>query len=69
MFCSATTLLLSQAESLAPVVVLTTLTGQGRNRYHGAVIVRIVAGRIANWREYQRRSDLDWPDFVGRNRF
>jgi ketosteroid isomerase-like protein len=44
-------------------------TFQGRNRYHGVVVVRIVDGRIANWREYQRRSDLDWDDFVGPNRF
>jgi uncharacterized protein (TIGR02246 family) len=44
-------------------------TFQGRNRYHGAVLVRVADGRIANWREYQRRSDLDWDEFVGVNRF
>jgi hypothetical protein len=30
-------------------------TFQGRNRYHGVVVMRILHGRIANWREYQRR--------------
>jgi ketosteroid isomerase-like protein len=44
-------------------------TFQGRNRYHGAVLVRIADGQIANWREYQRRSDLAWDEFVGVNRF
>jgi hypothetical protein len=40
-------------------------TFEGRNRYHGVALVRIVDGRIATWREYQRRSELDWTDFVG----
>jgi ketosteroid isomerase-like protein len=44
-------------------------TFQGRNRYHGAVLVRVADGKIANWREYQRRSDLTWDEFVGVNRF
>jgi ketosteroid isomerase-like protein len=44
-------------------------TFQGRNRYHGAVLIRIVNGKIANWREYQYRSDLDWDEFTGVNRF
>jgi ketosteroid isomerase-like protein len=44
-------------------------TFQGQNRYHGAVLVRVADGKIANWREYQRRSDLTWDEFVGVNRF
>jgi hypothetical protein len=44
-------------------------TFQGRNRYHGAVLVRIADGQVANWREYQRRSDLTWDEFVGVSRF
>ncbi len=38
-------------------------------RYHGIVLVRIRDGVIANWREYQYESPLDWPTFVGENRF
>jgi hypothetical protein len=26
-------------------------------------------GLIANWREYQHRSELDWDAFVGENAF
>jgi ketosteroid isomerase-like protein len=44
-------------------------TFQGRNRYHGAVLIRIVNGKIANWREYQYRSGHTWDEFVGVNRF
>jgi ketosteroid isomerase-like protein len=44
-------------------------TFQGQNRYHGAVLIRIVNGKIANWREYQYRSDLTWDEFVNVNRF
>jgi hypothetical protein len=35
----------------------------------GADLVRIVDGKIANWREYQHRSELAWDEFVGPNRF
>jgi uncharacterized protein (TIGR02246 family) len=38
-------------------------------RTHGAVMVRIVNGKIANWREYEAASPLDWEEFVGPNRF
>jgi hypothetical protein len=44
-------------------------TFEGRNRYHGAVIIRDANRKIANWREYQYRSDLSWDEFVGDNRF
>lgn len=44
-------------------------TYQGHNRYHGLVIVRVVGGKIRNWREYQYRSALDWEAFIGPNRF
>jgi SnoaL-like domain len=38
-------------------------------RTHGIVIVRIVNGEIANWREYEHESPLDWDAMVGDNRF
>ena len=38
-------------------------------RTHGAVMVRIVDGKIANWREYEQASPLEWEAFVGPNRF
>lgn len=44
-------------------------TFQAQNRYHGAVLVRIEEGVIANWREYQYRSELEWDEFVGENAF
>src|SRR5258708_15758407 len=36
---------------------------------HGIVIVRIAGGHIANWREYEHVSPLDWEAMVGGNRF
>jgi hypothetical protein len=33
------------------------------------VIVRIVDGKIANWREYQYPSDLSWEQFTAATRF
>ena len=44
-------------------------TYRGRNQYHGIVMVRIVDGLIANWREYHVRSDLPWERFVDENAF
>lgn len=38
-------------------------------RTHGAVLVRIAGGKIANWREYEQASPLDWETFIGPNRF
>jgi hypothetical protein len=38
-------------------------------RTHGVTMVRIVGGRIANWREYEQTSPLGWEEFVGPNRF
>ena len=38
-------------------------------RTHGVAMVRIVGGRIANWREYEQASPLSWEEFVGPNRF
>lgn len=39
------------------------------HQYHGIVIVRLVDGLIANWREYQVRSDLPWDRFMDDNAF
>ena len=44
-------------------------TYRGHGQYHGLVIVRVREGRISHWREYQRRSDLPWAEFVGPSRF
>ena len=38
-------------------------------RTHGVAVVRIVDGRIANWREYEQQSALDWDKFIEDNRF
>jgi SnoaL-like domain len=38
-------------------------------RTHGIVIVRIVNGLIANWREYEHESPLSWKEMVGANSF
>ncbi len=44
-------------------------TYRGRNQYHGVVMIRIVDGLIANWREYQTRSDLPWERLMDENAF
>jgi hypothetical protein len=33
------------------------------------VILRIVNGKIANWREYEVESRMNWEEMVGDNRF
>ena len=38
-------------------------------RTHGMVILRIVNGKIANWREYEVESRMNWEEMVGENRF
>lgn len=38
-------------------------------RTHGMVMMRIVNGKIANWREYEVESRLNWEEMVGENRF
>ena len=38
-------------------------------QYHGIVIVHIVSGRIAQWREYQYRTELNWEEFTNHNPF
>jgi ketosteroid isomerase-like protein len=44
-------------------------TFQMNRRYHGIVVVKIRGGKIANWREYQYESKLDWKDFVAKSPF
>lgn len=44
-------------------------TFQMNHQYHGIVTVQIERGKIAKWREYQYRSDLEWDHFAGRSRF
>jgi hypothetical protein len=36
-------------------------------RTHGVAIVRLVDGKIANWREYEQASPLPWSQFIGEN--
>ena len=38
-------------------------------RTHGIAILRIVNGKIANWREYEIESAMNWEEMVGENRF
>ena len=38
-------------------------------QYHGIAVVKLSAGKIASWREYQYRSDLSWQLFAGRGYF
>ncbi|HYL14034.1 MAG TPA: nuclear transport factor 2 family protein [Terriglobales bacterium] len=38
-------------------------------RTHGVAIVRLVDGKIANWREYEQASPLPWSQFIGENHF
>ena len=38
-------------------------------RTHGMAILRIVNGKIANWREYEVESRMNWEEMVGENRF
>lgn len=41
----------------------------GTNTSHGVVLIRLRDDLIANWREYQYRSDLGWEDFTALNPF
>ena len=38
-------------------------------RYHGIVIVKIKAGLISQWREYQYPTVLNWEEFTSYNPF
>lgn len=44
-------------------------TFQMHGRYHGIVVVKIEAGLIQRWREYQYRSELNWEEFTSHNPF
>ena len=44
-------------------------TFQMNNRYHGIVIVKLEAGLIKYWREYQYRSERSWEEFSDHNPF
>jgi hypothetical protein len=44
-------------------------TFQMHGRYHGIVVVKIEAGLIRHWREYQYKSELDWKTFTSQNPF
>jgi hypothetical protein len=38
-------------------------------RTHGMALIRLRDGKIANWREYEVESPLDWEAMVGKNGF
>ena len=38
-------------------------------RTHGMVLIRFRDRKIANWREYEIESPLDWDEMVGKNNF
>jgi ketosteroid isomerase-like protein len=38
-------------------------------RTHGMALIRLRDGKIANWREYELESPLDWEAMIGKNRF
>jgi hypothetical protein len=44
-------------------------TFQLHNRYHGIVVVKIEAGLIKYWCEYQYQSELNWKEFTSQNLF
>jgi hypothetical protein len=58
-------LLFDEAEQLGAA----EYTYTGESTYHGVALIRIDGDRIADWREYQVRSDLDWERFAAGNGF
>jgi len=42
-------------------------TFEMHGRYHGIVVVKIDAGLIKHWREYQYQTELGWEEFTGHN--
>ncbi len=44
-------------------------TYRGTRTYHGITLVRLEDDLIADWREYQYPSELDWEAFSAGNRF
>ena len=44
-------------------------TYRGTRTYHGITLVRVEDDLIADWREYQYPSELEWEAFSAGNRF
>ncbi|MEP6972797.1 MAG: hypothetical protein ABI869_01490 [Actinomycetota bacterium] len=44
-------------------------TNRGTRTYHSITLIRLANDKIADWREYQYPSDLDWEAFSAGNRF
>lgn len=44
-------------------------TFRGVHQFHGIVVVRLVDGKIKNWREYEVQSNVPWDGFVEKNKF
>ncbi|MFH1143896.1 MAG: nuclear transport factor 2 family protein [Candidatus Eisenbacteria bacterium] len=44
-------------------------TYRGTHTYHGVALIRLEAGKIAQWREYQHIDPRPWIEFVGKTAF
>jgi ketosteroid isomerase-like protein len=44
-------------------------TFEMHGRYHGIVVVKLEAGMIQYWREYQYPGELEWDEFTRHNSF
>ena len=44
-------------------------TFQLNKRYHGIVVLKLEAGLIKHWREYQYQSELPWEEFIRHHPF
>ena len=44
-------------------------TFEMHGRYHGIVVVKLEAGLIKHWREYQYQTELGWEEFTNHNPF
>lgn len=40
-----------------------------QTRTHGVAVIRVVGGKIANWREYGIESRMGWEEMAGENNF
>ena len=41
----------------------------GTHQYHGLVLVKVSAGLVTHWREYQHVTDVPWETFTEATRF
>jgi SnoaL-like domain len=48
---------------------LAEYTYDGTHRYHGVALIRVQAGLITHWREYQHTDARTWAEFAGATAF